>query len=177
MSQWNIDPTHSRVEFSVKHMVVSTVRGNFDKFEAQLNFDPANPADATLEATVYADSINTGTADRDTHLRSADFFDVENFPVLTFKSTSLDLDSPTSGKVHGDLTIRDVTKPVTLDVTFLGEGVSPFGHKIAAFEASGKINREEFGLTWNVALETGGVLVSKDIKLNFEVQFTPATAE
>jgi polyisoprenoid-binding protein YceI len=174
MSQWNIDPTHSRVEFSVKHMVVSTVRGNFDKFESKLEFDPANPGAASVEATIYADSINTGAADRDAHLRSADFFDVENFPVLTFKSTSVELDGDTVAKVHGDLTIRDVTKPVTLDVTFLGEGVSPFGHKIAAFEATSKLNREDFGLTWNVALETGGVLVSKDIKLNFEVQFTPA---
>jgi polyisoprenoid-binding protein YceI len=174
MSQWNIDPTHSRVEFSVKHMVVSTVRGNFDKFEGKLDFDAANPGASSVEATVYADSINTGTGDRDAHLRSADFFDVEQFPVLTFKSTRVELENNTVAKVHGDLTIRDVTKPVTLDVTFLGEGVSPFGHTIAAFEASGKINREEFGLTWNVALETGGVLVSKDIKLSFEVQFTPA---
>lgn len=174
MSQWNIDPTHSRVEFSVKHMVISTVRGNFDRFEGALNFDPANPGASSVEATVHADSINTGTADRDAHLRSGDFFDVEKFPTLTFKSTRVELDGDTVAKVHGDLTIRDVTKPVTLDVTFLGEGVSPYGHKVAAFEATGKLNREDFGLTWNVALETGGVLVSKDIKLSFEVQFTPA---
>jgi polyisoprenoid-binding protein YceI len=176
MSQWQLDPTHSRVEFAVKHMVVSTVRGNFNDVDATLDFDPANPAAASVNATIQVTSINTGTADRDNHLRSADFFDVETYPTITFKSTGVKLDGDRVAQVTGDLTLRDVTKPVTLDVEFLGEGLSPFGKKMAAFEASGKINREDFGLTWNVALEAGGVLVSKDVKLSFEVQFTPVEA-
>ncbi len=173
MTQWQIDPTHSRVEFAVKHMMVSTVRGNFDDFSATLEFDPANPAASAVSATVQLASINTGTADRDNHLRSADFFDVENFPAMTFTSTGVKLDGERVAQVTGDLTIRGVTKSVTLEVEFLGEGVTPFGNKMAAFEATGKINREEFGLTWNVALEAGGVLVAKDVKISLEVQFVP----
>lgn len=170
MAVWNFDKTHSSANFSVRHMMVTTVRGSFSDMNGVLNFDPANPAAASVEATIQAASISTGVADRDNHLRSADFFDVEKFPTLTFKSTGVKLNDSNSGVVTGDLTIKDVTRPVTLEVEYLGEQPSPFGDRRVGFSASTKINREDFGLTWNVALETGGVLVSKDIKIELDLQ-------
>jgi polyisoprenoid-binding protein YceI len=175
MAVWNFDKTHSSANFSVRHMMVTTVRGSFSDMDGVLNFDPANPAAASVEATIKAASINTGVADRDNHLRSADFFDVEKFPTLTFKSTSVKLNDNNSGVVTGDLTIKDVTRPVTLEVEYLGEQPSPFGDRRVGFSATTKINREDFGLTWNVALETGGVLVSKDIKIELDLQAVLAT--
>lgn len=174
MSQWKIDTFHSEVQFAVKHMMVTTVRGTFREFDATLNFDPENPQNASVEATIQVPSIDTGATDRDNHLRSADFFDAENYPTITFKSTSVEMTGDQVGKLHGDLTIRGTTKPVTLDVSFLGTVKSPInGVDAAGFEASTSINREEFGLTWNVALETGGVLVGKDINITLDVQFNP----
>ncbi len=173
MANWNIDPAHSNVGFVVKHMVVTKVRGKFTDVDAELNFDQDNPANSSVNATIQVASISTGAADRDNHLRSADFFEVENFPTMTFKSISVEVENDSVAKVHGDLTIRDVTKPVVLDVQFLGTGKNPWGVEVAGFEASTKINREDFGLTWNQALETGGVLVGKDITIELDVQFNP----
>ena len=173
MANWKIDPTHSNIGFVVKHMVVTKVRGQFNDVDAELSFDPANPAGATVNATINVDSISTGAADRDNHLRSTDFFEVEKYPTITFKSTSVEVEGDNVAKVHGDLTIRDVTKPVVLDVEYLGTGKNPWGVDVAGFEASTKINREDFGLTWNQALETGGVLVGKEIKIELDVQFNP----
>lgn len=170
MATWKIDGAHTSANFSVRHMMVTTVRGNFDDVSGAIEFDPANPAAASVEANINAASINTGVNDRDNHLRSGDFFDVAQFPTITFKSTGLKLSDNTSGVLTGDLTIRNVTKSVNLDVEFLGEQNSPFGDKRVGFSANTKINREEFGLTWNVALEAGGVLVSKDIKIELDVQ-------
>ncbi len=171
MAVWKFDPTHSTISFSVRHMMVTTVRGTFSDLSGTLHFDPADRAASSVEATIGVASINTGVADRDNHLRSADFFDVEKFPTMTFKSTALTLNDDTHGVLVGELTIRDVTKTVSIDVEFLGESVNPFDHsKRAGFSGTTKINREDFGLTWNVMLETGGVLVGKDIKIELDVQ-------
>lgn len=179
MAQWTIDNTHTSADFTVRHMMISNVRGNFDKISGVVNYDPANPAASSVEAVIDVNSINTGVADRDNHLRSADFFDVATYPTISFKSTSVKAVDSEHAKVTGDLTIRDVTRSVVLDVTFLGQQNSPFGDVRAGFEASTKINREDFGLTWNVALEAGGVLVGKDIKieLNAETVLVTETAQ
>ncbi len=170
MATWNIDTVHSNVDFIVRHMMVTNVRGTFDEVSGTIEFDPENPAATTVDVSVNVASVNTGAADRDNHLRSADFFEVEKFPAMTFKSTGVEITSDTTATMTGDLTIRDVTRPVTLQVEYLGTGSSPFGDVRAGFEATGKINREDFGLTWNQALEAGGVLVGQDVKLQLAVQ-------
>lgn len=170
MAQWNIDNAHSAADFVVRHMMVTNVRGTFGELSGIINFDPANPAQASVEATINVASISTGVEDRDNHLRSPDFFDVENYSNIIFKSTSTEVTGENSAKIIGDLTIRDVTKNVTLNVEFLGQTPSPFGDTRAGFEANVKINREDFGLTWNQALEAGGVLVGKDVKINLDIQ-------
>ncbi|MBL8982641.1 MAG: YceI family protein [Gemmatimonadetes bacterium] len=174
MSTWNIDPTHSTVGFSVKHLMISTVRGRFSDYSATLNLDEAAPANSSLEVTINAASVDTRTEQRDNHLRSADFFDVANHPSLTFKSTKVDGKLDGDFTVTGDLTIRGTTRPITLKASFEGAGQDPWGNERKAFSASGKINREEFGLTWNQALEAGGLLVSTDVKFELEVQFVRA---
>lgn len=150
-------------------MMVTTVRGGFDKVSGTVVFDPQNPQTSSVEATIDVSSINTGVADRDAHLKSADFLDVENYPTIIFKSTDVKVTGDNTGDVTGDLTIRGVTRPVTLKVEFLGEA-SGMGSDRAGFEATTKINREDFGLVWNVALETGGVLVGKEITLNIDAE-------
>ena len=170
MAQWNFDVAHSNVDFVVRHMMVTNVRGEFGQFNGTLNFDPANPGATSVDVTIDASSVNTGVADRDNHLRSPDFFDAANYPNLTFKSTGVQIVDEDSAKLTGDLTIRGVTKSVTLNVEFLGQTTSPYGDVRAGFEASAKINREDFGLTWNQALEAGGVLVGKDVKIQLAVQ-------
>lgn len=176
MSIWNIDPAHSSVEFTVRHMMVTTVRGGFGEFAGTINFDPERPEQASVEAVIQAASIHTGTADRDAHLRSADFFEVEKFPTITFKSTRVDAQDPTQAKVYGDLTMHGVVREVALDVQFLGQQKNPFtGAATVGFEASVVINREDFGLTWNQALEAGGVLVSKEVKISLDVQAVPVS--
>jgi len=170
MAQWNIDPAHTDITFVVKHMMVTNVRGSFAGVSGTIDFDPANTAAASVDITIDVNSINTGAADRDNHLRSADFFEVEKYPNMTFKSTAVEVTGDSTAKVTGDLTIRDVTKSVVLDVEFIGQGVSPFGDTRAGFEANTTINREDFGLTWNQALEAGGVLVGKDIRIMLDVQ-------
>lgn len=177
MAKWVVDNAHSAVEFTVKHMMITTVRGSFNDYTAMIDFDPANPAASSVEATIQVASIDSGTNDRDNHLRSADFFEVETYPKMTFKSTGVEMQGDQVAKVTGDLTIRDVTRPVTLDVTYLGQGQSLFGFPVVGFEASTKINREDFGLTWNQTLETGGVLVSRDVKILLDIQAMPAQGE
>jgi polyisoprenoid-binding protein YceI len=174
MSTWNIDPTHSTVGFSVKHLMISTVRGRFSDYTATLTLDEAAAANSTLAVSINTASVDTRTEQRDNHLRSPDFFDVANHPALTFKSTKIQGDIGGAFSVHGDLTIRGTTRPVTLTATFEGAGKDPWGNERKAFTATGKINREEFGLTWNQALEAGGLLVSTDVKLELEVQFVRA---
>ncbi|MEK4627424.1 MAG: YceI family protein [Solibacillus sp.] len=174
MTKWAIDQSHSTVGFEVKHMMVSKVKGQFSNYTA--NLDVANAADlsdAKIDFSFDVASINTNSTDRDNHLKSADFFDVETFPNIAFTSSNVEKDGD-DYKVTGDLTIKDVTKPVTFDVEFGGHGKNPWGVEVYGFEASAKINREDFGLTWNQALETGGVLVGKDIKIKVELEVNPA---
>lgn len=173
MAQWNFDPNHSAANFSARHMMVSTVRGSFNKIEGTLEFDPANPATAHVEAVIdVASMTSTGVEQRDQHLLSPDFLDVAKYPHLTFKSTRVEINKDGSeAKVYGDLTIKDVTREVVLDVDFHGQGTTPYGQAIAGFSAKTKIDRENFGLTWNVALETGGWLVGKEIKIELDVEF------
>jgi len=174
MATWNLDTAHTRIGFSARHMMITTVRGNFNDFEGTINFDAANPGATTVEATIKMDSISSGVADRDNHLRSADFFDVENYPTMTFKSTDVEVQGENVAKMTGELTIRDVTKPVSLEVTFLGESPNPFTQiPTVGFAATTTINREDFNLTWNQPLANGGVLVSKEIKIELDVQAVP----
>jgi len=167
---WKIDPAHSEINFTVRHMMISNVRGRFENFTGTVEFDPENPINSSVDVQIEAASINTREQPRDTHLRSADFFDAENYPYLTFKSKKVLVDDENHGRIVGDLTIRDVTREVTLDTEFNGTSQSPWGFSSAGFSASAKINRKDWGLVWNVALETGGVLVSDDIKINIELE-------
>ncbi len=170
MSQWNFDPAHSAVEFTARHMMVTNVRGHVKGITGTLNFDPNQPEKTSVDVSIDIATLSTGVADRDNHLRSADFFDVANHPKVTFKSTKVQVSDKTHARLTGDLTIRGVTRPVTLDVEFLGEATSPYGDKRVGFEARASLNRENWGLTWNVALEAGGVLVGKEIKLALDVE-------
>ena len=153
-------------------MMLSKVRGKFQDFVIDLDLDEEHPEAATVEALVKTASVNTRDVLRDGHLRSPDFFKSDEYPEMVFKSTRVERTGKTKAKLHGDLTIRDVTKPVVLDVTYLGSSKSPWGTTIAGFEASTKINREDWGLTWNAAVETGGWLVGKDITIDIEAEFT-----
>ncbi len=166
---WKIDPTHSVVEFAVKHLMISTVKGRFSEIEGEIVIADADPSQSSVSATIKAASIDTHTGQRDDHLRSADFLDAANFPVLTFKSTRITGDKQ-EFKVTGNLTIRSVTREVTLDATNEGAGKDPWGGDRIAFSATTKLNRADFGLTWNQALEAGGVLVGNDVKISIDVQ-------
>ncbi len=170
MAKWNLDPEHTAAEFTARHMMVTRVRGKFDSLSGYIDYDADNKEASYVEASFDVASVNTGGADRDNHLRSTDFFNVEAYPTMTFKSTNIEVTGEDTAKMTGDLTIRDVTHPVTLDVTYVGRGTSPFGDTRIGFEAVGKINREDWGLTWNVALESGGVLVSKEIEISISAQ-------
>lgn len=173
MAKWTIDQSHSHIGFSVKHMMVSKVKGQFDAYTANVEAaDLADLSTASIQFEIETASINTRNEDRDNHLKSADFFDVEQFQKIQFVSKSI-TKSGDDYKITGDLTIKDVTKEVTFDTEFNGKGKNPWGQEVYGFEAETKINREEFGLTWNTALETGGVLVGKDIKINVELELNP----
>lgn len=174
MEKWNVDVAHTNVGFIVKHMMVSKVRGNFTDFEGTIEGNPEQLENAKVSFKVNLDSINTNNEDRDNHLRSADFFDVENHPYMTFESTNIKKVDDEEYELTGNLTIRGVTKEVTFDVEYLGVGTNPWGVAVAGFEAETKISREEFGLTWNQALEAGGVLVSDEVKIKIDLQANPA---
>ncbi len=167
-TQWNLDPTHSEITFRVKHMMISNVKGQFKNFTAQVEMDDDAFKNAKVSAQVETASVDTNNADRDVHLKSAEFFDVEKYPEITFESSSL------SDDVTGNLTINGVTKPVKLNVHFGGINVDPWGNTKAGFTFEGNIKRSDFGLTWNTALDTGGVLVSDDVKIAGELQFVKA---
>ncbi|MGQ9908190.1 MAG: YceI family protein [Candidatus Flexifilum sp.] len=171
MATWTFDPTHSAANFSTRHMMITTVRGSFSRLSGTIEYDPANPAAASVSAEIDAASINTGVADRDNHLKSPDFLDVANHPTIAFRSTRIELTGETTAKIHGDLTIRGVTRPVVLEAELLGMGVDPFAKvEKAGFSARTRINREDWGLTWNMALEAGGWLVGKEIAIELEVE-------
>ncbi len=177
MALWNIDTTHAQANFAARHMMITTVRGSFNKITGTINFDPANPAAASVEAVIDTTSMSsTGNDQRDGHLKSPDFLDIEKYPTITFNSTKVEPSKDgTTAKITGDLTIKDVTKPVTFEAEFLGQGKSPFGTTVAGFNGKIKINREDFGLNWNMALEAGGWLVSKEISIELDVEAVLAT--
>lgn len=167
---WTIDNSHSEINFTVRHMMISNVRGRFEKFTGEVNFNEAQPTLSSVNVQIDAASINTKEEKRDAHLRSDDFFGADKYPYLTFKSTRVEAVDANNGKIYGDLTIRDVTRPVVLDVEYAGMAKSPWGTMSAGFTASTKISRKEWGLEWNAALETGGVLVGDEIKINIELE-------
>jgi polyisoprenoid-binding protein YceI len=171
ISTWQLDASHSSVGFSVKHLMIATVKGTFGTFEASFSGDESDLSNATVTAKIDAASIDTASEQRDGHLRSADFFDVEKFPAITFAGKRIVGDAFGDFKLVGDLTIRDVTKEVTLDVTYEGRAKDPWGNSRLGYTASGKIRRTDFGLNWNQALEAGGVLVSEDVKISVEASF------
>jgi polyisoprenoid-binding protein YceI len=174
---WQIDPAHSAVEFAVKHMMFTTVRGRFKDVKGTIEVDEQNPSRSTVNVEMATASIDTGVADRDAHLRSADFLDVEKYPAITFRSKRVEGAMKNDGdrfKVVGDLTIRGKSIEVTLDSVYLGSGKDPWGNIKGGAEASAKIDRREWGLTWNQALETGGVLVANEIRIEIQVQAVKA---
>jgi len=168
-SVWVVDGSHSLAEFSVKHLMIATVKGRFTQIEGRIEADPEDIAGAYFEGSVAVASINTADSARDDHLRSADFFDAENYPTLTFKSTKVE-PAGDGFKMTGDLTIRGVTRPVTFDLEFEGTGRDPWGNEKIVFSATAKINRKDFGLTWNAPLETGGVLVGEQVKIELHLE-------
>ncbi len=170
MAKWIVDTTHSEVQFKVKHLVISTVTGTFNKFYAELEAEKDDFTDAKIAFSADIDSIDTNNAQRDAHLKSDDFFNAEKFPQMTFRSSSLEK-SNEKYTLKGDLTLRDITKPVVLEVEFGGIVTDPYGQTKAGFEAVGKINRKEFGLMWSAVTEAGGVVVSDEVKILLNVQF------
>lgn len=168
---WAIDPTHSELLFKVKHLMITNVKGEFRNFNASLESVGTDFSKAKVSATVEADSIFTNNTDRDNHLKSADFFDVENHKELTFEGTSFTKLDEDNYQLKGNLTIKGVAKEITLDVEFGGIAKDPWGNEKAGFSLSGKINRKDWGLNWNAALEAGGVMVSDEVRINGEVQF------
>lgn len=167
---WTIDPVHSSVEFSVRHLMITTVKGRFTDVQGTVTLDEANPAAAAAEIRIQAASIDTREAQRDAHLKSADFFDVETFPLLTFRSTAVDGIRKDGFTLVGDLTIHGVTREVALDVSSEGRAKDPWGGERAGYVATTKIKRSDFGLTWNQLLETGGLAVSDEVKISLDVQ-------
>ncbi|MCK2018652.1 YceI family protein [Peribacillus frigoritolerans] len=169
-TKWIVDPTHSTIEFSVKHMMIAKVKGSFNKFEASILANPSDLTTAEIDFTVDVASIDTRNADRDNHLRSADFFDVEKNPTLTFKSTKIVKTDEDEYDVTGNVTLNGVTQEETFSITFEGQGKDPWGNEKAGFSGKGKVKRSDYGLTYNAALETGGVLIGNQITLTIEIE-------
>lgn len=168
---YEIDSTHSSAHFSVRHLMVSNVRGEFSKVSGTVKFDSQNPAASTVEATIDANSISTRDPQRDGHLKSADFLDTEKFPTITFRSKQVEIESD-GGKITGDLTIHGVTREITLEVEGPSQEMKdPWGKQRIGASATTKISRKEFGLTWNAALETGGVMIGDEVKITLDVEF------
>lgn len=167
---WQLDPVHTHIGFSVKHMMVTTVRGQFRSYRGDLRIDPANFTRSTVEGEIDVASVDTGNPDRDNHLRTSDFFDAANHPKITFRSVNIEQKDSGDYVVHGDLTIRGVTKRVALDVEFHGTNKNPYGKTVAGLTVRGTINRTDFGVNFNAALETGGLLVAEKVKLELDVE-------
>lgn len=173
VTTYQIDPAHSEATFTVRHLI-TRVRGSFTDFAGTIAFDEADRARSTVSFTIQAASIDTNQPDRDAHLRSADFFETETYPAITFVSTGIASTGGDAYAVTGDFTIRDVTKSIALPVTFLGKAKDPWGNERVAFEAEYTINRKDYGLNWNAALEAGGVLVGDEVKIGLSIQAIPA---
>ena len=166
---YTIDPAHSRIGFVARHAMVTKVRGSFNDFDGSGYFDAANPANSKLQLSIKAASIDTRNPDRDAHLRSNDFLDMDTYPRITFTSTSVEQAGDVRFRVNGDLTIKGVTRPVTVDFDYTGSAVDPYGNQRIGFEGTTVVNRKDWGVNWNAALEAGGVLVSENVTLEFEV--------
>lgn len=171
-TKWILDPTHSEIQFKVKHLMITTVTGNFRDFSASVETDTDDFINAKISFEAQTSSIDTNQTDRDNHLRSADFFDVEKFPVLKFESQKMEKTPDNAIELTGILTIKDVSKPVKLEVEYVGITKDPWGNTKAGFSLSGKINRKEWNLNWNATLETGGLLVSDEVRILCEVQLS-----
>lgn len=177
---WQIDPAHTGVEFAVKHMMISTVKGRFTDVNGTIHLDDSDLAGSSVEVEIGAESIGTGQEQRDEHLRADDFLDVENHPAIKFRSRRVEVDGDDRFQVVGDLTIRGTTQEVILEATHEGRATDPWGNEKAGFTAETTIDRRDFGLTWNAALETGGVLVGNEVRIILELQAArvePATAD
>lgn len=174
MTTWNIDAAHTNLSFSVKHLMVSKVRGIFTDFEGTIEGNPEELSSSKIQFKVDMNSIDTNNEGRDDHLRSADFFETEKYPNMTFTSTKIEKTAGAKYDVTGDLTIKDVTKPVTFHAEFEGKAVDPWGNEVVGFTVNGEIDRKDFGLTWNQTLETGGVVVGESIKITIELEANPA---
>lgn len=171
ITQWRVDPSHTNVDFAVKHMMIATVRGRFAEVDGTVRLDPSNIGASRVEVSIKAASLDTRVADRDAHLRSADFLDVEKYPEITFRSTHLERTGSDHLRIAGDLTIHGVTRPVTLEVTEEGQGKDPWGGERAGYSATTTIDRRDYGLLWNQALEQGGGwLVGHDVKITMDVE-------
>lgn len=170
LEQWEIDSSHSGISFSVRHMVIAKVRGQFTRWSGRIAIEDEDLSAATVEAVIDASSIDTGVADRDTHLKSADFFDVAQFPEITFKSRRVEKRSEQALRLTGDLTIRGVSREITLEVEYAGRTKDPWGNERAGFAAKTSIDRKDFGLRWNQVLEAGGALVGDQISIEIEVE-------
>ena len=169
-ADYTIDNTHSRIGFQIKHLTISKVNGSFDDFVGTFTFTEGDPASWQVEATIQIGSIDTDHEDRDNHLLSDEFFDVEKFPTMIFKSTSISMSDKTEGKVTGELTMRDVTKTVVLDLEYNGSVVDPWGNERAGFSATGKINRKDWGLSYNSVLEAGGMMLGEEVKISLDIE-------
>jgi len=169
-STWTIDPAHSSAEFAVKHLMVSTFKGHFRSLEGTVHLNEANPANSSVAASVDVASVDTQTPDRDAHLRSDDFFNAERYPKMTFRSTRVEQVDGTNWKVTGELTVRDVTKEVVLDTEYEGRIVDPWGNERIGFTARTELSRKEFGVRWNAAIETGGVVVGDKVRISLNIE-------
>jgi polyisoprenoid-binding protein YceI len=167
---YQIDNAHSQIQFTVRHMMISKVRGTFEKFTGNINLDEKNPANTTVEVQIEAESVNTREPKRDAHLRSGDFFDAEHYPYLTFKSKRVEQTSESTALLYGDLAIRGISREVKLEVEYTGAAKSPWGATSFGFNAHGVINRKDWNLNWNTALETGGVLVGDEVAIDIELE-------
>jgi polyisoprenoid-binding protein YceI len=174
-TRWNVDAAHSAIEFAVRHLMLSTVKGHFTDFSGTVAADEANPSSSQIEVTIQVASINTRQPDRDAHLKSPDFFDAEKYPTITFKGKRVSGDIKGEFKLTGDLTMHGATKEVTLDVTAEGRGIDPWGNDRAGFSAKGKLDRRDWGLTWNQPLQDG-VAVGHEVKLTLDVEIVKAAA-
>ncbi len=170
VSTWEIDPGHSVVEFSARHMMISSVKGRFHGLAGTITVDEANPENSQVEAVIEASTVDSRNDQRDTHLKSGDFLDAESYPSISFRSKKVSYHDPEHLKLIGDLTIKDVTREVALDATFHGKMKSPWGDERSGFSAQTKLNRKDFGLTWNVALEAGGFVVGDELNINIEIE-------
>ncbi|SKB60648.1 Polyisoprenoid-binding protein YceI [Sphingobacterium nematocida] len=171
MATWNLDTAHSEIEFKVRHMMISTVKGQFKNFEVSINSESDDISKGTVSVKIDTTSLDTKNEQRDQHLKSSDFFDATEFPTITFVSTSVVGDVQDEFKINGDLTVKGITKPIVVKAEFGGIAKDPWGNEKVGYTVKGAINRSDFGLTWNAALETGGVMVSEEVKFEGELQF------